>query len=239
MAGWQPVSVRLRRSSLTISNRAVALLNAAPLPEIYGVLATRDLRFVTRRERSNSRRLCRRYARGIEGLFDHDYNYVMASSATGLPLKVQLSKADLFRATLRNQIHQPVFWMVPFAVICVALTSFRGNALGGVTAVCVGLALLAIMPLAATRASAKNPGVLSPITYVFDDFGVSAIFINGETRAEWSLVTGAFESSRYIFVSMQRRSFHLIPKSQVDERELASLRSILRNKLGTKARRIR
>jgi hypothetical protein len=98
--------------------------------------------------------------------------------------------------------------------------------------------MLAIMPLSATRASAKNPGVLAPITYIFDDFGLSAVFINGENRAEWSLVTGALETSRYVFVLMQRGSFHLIPKSQVDERELASLRRILRSKLGSKARRI-
>ncbi len=118
---------------------------------------------------------------------------------------------------LRRQIHSAVFWIVPLAVICVALTSFRGNPNGGIAAVCVGLAMLAIMPLSATRASAKNPGVLAPITYVFDDFGVSAIFFDGETRAQWSLVTGAFETARYVFVLMQRGSFHLIPKSQVDD----------------------
>ena len=120
----------------------------------------------------------------IEGPPLYDYDYLMESSAPGLPLKVQLSKADLFRAALRRQIHSAVFWIVPLAVICVALTSFRGNPNGGIAAVCVGLAMLAIMPLSAPRASAKNPGVLAPITYVFDDCGVSAIFFNGETHAQ-------------------------------------------------------
>ena len=99
----------------------------------------------------------------------------MQTSATGLRLKVQLFKADLLRATLRKQIQSPIFWIVPLAMICVALTSFRGNPYGGITAVCIGFAMFVIMPLSAARASAKNLGVLAPITYVFDDF-VLALF---------------------------------------------------------------
>ena len=121
----------------------------------------------------------------------------------------------------------------------VVLTSFQGDPASGITAICVGLAILVLMPLSAIRAAAKNPAVLGPITYTFDDSGVSALFINGENRSDWSLVTGAFETSNDVFVLMQRGSFHLIPKSQVDQNELASLRNILHRKLGSKARRIR
>ena len=78
--------------------------------------------------------------------------------------------------------------------------------------------------------------MLSPISYRLSEGGISATYVNGTVSSAWSLVTGASESVRYVFVHMQRGSFHLVPKQQVDSQQLAALRGILHRKLGTKAK---
>ncbi|HLH02563.1 MAG TPA: YcxB family protein [Bryobacteraceae bacterium] len=163
----------------------------------------------------------------------------MDATATEVTVTVQLSRGTLFRAILEKQIRSWTYWITPLLIAAALLLNLRHNPFAAITAPFAVMLFLLAMPYNATRASLKNPGLRDPITYTFNDLTVTAKFSNGENRADWSLVTGAFETSNYLFVLMQRGSFHLIPKQQIDEFQLHSLRQLLRHQLGPKARRLR
>lgn len=168
-----------------------------------------------------------------------NYDGLVEASARELTITIQLQKRLLFRAIFRKQITSLSGWVVPVMATAIAAVALRREPIGVVGAVFVGVAMLFIFPWSLSKASAKNPGALAPITYTFDESGVSAVYVNGETRSAWSLVVRAFETANEVFVVMQSGSFHLIPKAQVNERELAALREILQRHLGAQARRLR
>lgn len=167
------------------------------------------------------------------------FNPRAESNGTHLAITVKLSKSLLFWATVQKHFRSPLYWIASLALIGIVLTELKGNPFATVAAVFAGLIILISMPISATRSSTKNPAILASITYLFDNFGVLARFTNGEVRSDWSLVVGAFETATSVFVVMQRGSFHLVPKTQVDENELIFLRQILHSKLGAKARQVR
>ena len=80
----------------------------------------------------------------------------------------------------------------------------------------------------------KTPGVLDPITYTFTQNGVTAQYTNATNQADWSLVKGCYETSEFIFIKMQRGSFHLVPLRQVTNQQVAALRGALRTHLSEK-----
>ncbi len=152
-----------------------------------------------------------------------------------LLLPVRLTKADLYRASFLNAIRSKIFWIAPLGIGFIVANLLGNNPYRWYATVFAVLSYVFLVPYGSARTSAKNPGVLAPITYSLSDAGVSAQYVNGATVADWSLVLGAFESSRYVFIKMQRGSFHLVPKAQVGAQDFINLRQILREKLGKKA----
>jgi hypothetical protein len=76
----------------------------------------------------------------------------------------------------------------------------------------------------------------SPVYHTFSASGISSKFRGGSIELDWELMRTARETRRYISIWGKRRSPMLIPKSQVGEAELASLKNILQSHLKTGAK---
>lgn len=146
-----------------------------------------------------------------------------------LAIRVTLTKSDLFRSLLLTMMRQPYFWLTPVPLAFVIYTTILANSPYRLILALISVPLfLLLFPYLTSISIAKRPGVLAPITYLFTENYVSAQFVNGESKADWSLVTGAWETSNYIVVRMQRGSFHLVPKRLITTEQTCRLREILR-----------
>ena len=149
-------------------------------------------------------------------------------STSELALRITLTKKVLRKAVYYNCVRTPWCWAI--AVIVVIISSFKASRdpYEWVPVSIITVVIILLIPYSVARASLKSAALLAPITYTFSDRGVSAEYINGKNNADWSLVTGAAEGSGFIFIKMQRGSFHLIPKNQITDEEARTLRQILR-----------
>jgi len=145
-----------------------------------------------------------------------------------LTLKIAYTKADQWRSIYYDSIRKPPFWIAALIPAAVVLTTLSESPFRWVTAIATSLILLVLIPYSKVRSSLKIKAILAPSTFVFSDAGVSAEYLNAKNTADWSLVTGANENSQFIFVRMQRSSFHLIPKAQISSGDAAKLREVLR-----------
>jgi hypothetical protein len=82
----------------------------------------------------------------------------------------------------------------------------------------------------------RNPIMQAPIVHTFSAMGVSSKFKGGTLSMEWGMAKGATETDRYVSILAKRGTPLLVPKDQITDAELQSLRSILRGYLGTEAR---
>jgi hypothetical protein len=153
-----------------------------------------------------------------------------------LAIKVLYEKSDLYSASLLNAMRHPLFWIAPFAIGSIVYQSLSTHEYGWIIALAVGLVSFSLIPYSAARASVKMPGVLAPITYILSVDGVTAQFENGRNTAAWSLVKGASETGKYIFIQMQRGTFHLMPKRQMTNDQVMLLRQMLREHVSAKVR---
>jgi hypothetical protein len=153
-----------------------------------------------------------------------------------LTIQVRYEQSDLYSAGLMNSMRRPLFWMAPFSIGSIVYQSLSAHEYGWVVALVVGLFSFSLIPYPAARASAKMPGVLAPITYTFSVDGVTAQYENGKNSAAWSLVKGASETKKFIFIKMQRSTFHLVPKRQIAKDQAILLRQILRKHVPAKVR---
>lgn len=154
-----------------------------------------------------------------------------------LAIQIEMRKADLRGASLAILLSQPLYWVLPplMAGAFWRLSAFslpRGWAYG------LGMLILLYYASAsgAMRAATKTPGAMSPMTLVFSEEGVAARMVSSHSMAEWSLVKGARETKQHIRVEMQRKTCHVIPKSQISDEQASRLRAILKTKLNEKAR---
>jgi YcxB-like protein len=145
-----------------------------------------------------------------------------------LALQVKLKKADIYSAVLANSIRLPIVWLFPIGVGSGMYTALSQYKYGWIFAAAVALLSFWLIPLSAAHASAKMPGVLAPITYSFSDGGITAEYEKAKSSADWSLVKGARETDKFLFIKMQRGTFHLIPKGQMTEVQATLLRQLLR-----------
>lgn len=148
-----------------------------------------------------------------------------------LTLKIAYTKADLWRSIYYDSVRKPLFWIAALVPAAVIFATLSESAFRWVAAIATALILLMLIPYLRVRSSLKTKAILAPITFVFSDAGVSAEYVNGKNAADWSLVTGAHENSQFIFVRMQRSSFHLIPKAQIGSGEATMLRQMLRQRV--------
>src|SRR6266478_2713047 len=127
---------------------------------------------------------------------------------------------------LSNSIRQPLFWMIPLACGSITYSLLSANAYGWLAALIVGAASSALIPYSSGRTAIKMPGLLDPITYSFASEGVTFEYKHGKNSADWSLVKGAYETSRFIFIKMQWGGFHLIPLRQITSDQAAAVRRV-------------
>ena len=172
----------------------------------------------------------------------------MTDQAESVQVKVHFCKSDLYRAVLTNSMRQPLFWIMPFGVAAgffAGLTSAAAETSGlvgvyaGAGALIIGVLSFGLIVYLSVRTTIKTPGVLDPITYTFTQDGVTAQYTKGMNQADWSLVRGCYETSRFIFIKMQRGTFHLVPLPQVTSEQATALRAILRTHLPAKSNRFR
>jgi len=146
-----------------------------------------------------------------------------------LIIKVLYRKSEVRKAIYSDSLRKPLFWataVIPAAVISFDLPTSPAK---WTSAIGVACGILLLVPLLRARSILKSEALSSPITFNFSETGVRAEYVNGSNAAGWSLVTGARENSHFLFVNMQRGSFHLIPKAQITGEQATSLRAILRS----------
>jgi len=156
-----------------------------------------------------------------------------SDQSADLILPVQLNKSDISQAVKLRAIRTPFFWIVPLWVM--GMVYFLLDSLFHTPLLYAwGWALIAglmTVPLLLNRSIAsiaKQPSALSPMTFVFSAYGITADFENGTNKAAWSLVKGAREIGHFFIIEMQRRTFHLIPKRLLSDEQASHLRGILR-----------
>lgn len=157
-----------------------------------------------------------------------DFAMISVDQQAELAIHVQLNKSDISRSTKLRAIRSPLFWVLPLWFGGILYFTLPSREYAWVWATLAGLIMLVFLLYRSGASTAKQPGVLSPITYIFSDYGITAEFENGTNKAMWSLVKGARETEDYFFIEMQRRSFHLIPKRLLIEDQASRLRAILR-----------
>jgi hypothetical protein len=145
-----------------------------------------------------------------------------------LALRVKLEKSDVYSAVLANSMRHPIFWMFPIGVGSGMYAAVSQHNYGWMLAVAATLVSFTLIPISTARASVKMPGVLAPITYRFSREGIAAEYENAKSSAAWSLVKGARENGKFIFIKMQRGTFHLVPKNQMTEEQAILLRRLLK-----------
>jgi len=159
-----------------------------------------------------------------------------ADQSDQVAIEVHLSKSDIFHSVLLTTLKHPLFWIASVGMGVIVYSVLAPQPYGWLLAVITSLGFLFLVPYSRSTSTAKQPGVLAPITYIFSSDGVTAQFENGANKAAWSLVKGATETNKYIFVQMQRGSFHLLPKGSINAEQDTRLRKILRERLSEKAR---
>lgn len=158
------------------------------------------------------------------------------SQDEALTIPVHLEKSDIYSAVLINSMRSPLNWLTPLWVAALVYHLVSDYKYGWIVAFVMSLFSFFIILFSVARASLRMQGVLTPITYTLSGDGITAQFENGKNSADWSLVKGASETSKYIFVKMQRGSFHLVPKRQITEDQAVRLRQILRRHSPVKVR---
>jgi YcxB-like protein len=152
-------------------------------------------------------------------------------STTDLSLQITLSRRDLRKAIYYNMFRAPWFWAIVAIAVIIILSRLNGDPGGLIGAIVGSFVVVLLIPYSTARAGMKSAAVLAPMTLKFSDRGVSAEYINGKNSADWSLVKGASEAIGFIFVKMQRGTFHLVPKNQITAEQADELRKILREHL--------
>ena len=151
-----------------------------------------------------------------------------------LALRVKLGKADVYSAVLANSMRHPIFWMFPIGVGSGLYSAVSQHSYGWMLAIAATLVSFSVIPISTARASAKMPGILAPITYRFSPEGIAVEYENAKSSAAWSLVKGARETGKFIFIKMQRGTFHLVPKNQMTEEQAIVLRQLLKARVPAK-----
>ena len=160
---------------------------------------------------------------------------------SGVSISVKLSVPDVRWATLQHVKHgwtknrwqllaYIAFWCVSlylYVTVDTYLVHLTSSLLVTFLLVIPAFAFIAL-PWIQAVVSMRNPIMQAPFHHTFSESGISSRFAGGSVTAEWSLLGHAEETSRYIGVWGKRGVPLTIPKSQLTDEEVKSLRSILR-----------
>jgi len=162
------------------------------------------------------------------------------ADATELSFQIRYRSIDLYKAIFIAAIRRPRSWLsaIAFAAGMIIVTGPCNREMYQLWPLFFlgGVVFTAIVMLLRARSVTKYPNILSPISFTFSDSGITTKYVNSRMEADWSLATGAFETAAFIFVGMQRGSFHPIPKAQLTNAQITRLREILRSHVSKKAK---
>lgn len=154
-----------------------------------------------------------------------------------LRFEITRTKSDVYRSILYASLHAPAFYFtaaVPAGVVYLILAHIPHRWWFTLASY---VWFLLIIPRSWARRNRKEPGSLGPITYILSSEGIFSEHRNGANETiwtattAWSLISGATESKKYIFIRLARDKFHLIPKSQLRDEQTQVLRTILRERV--------
>jgi hypothetical protein len=150
---------------------------------------------------------------------------------------VRLNVRDVHRATLLYLVNSRVlaFVIVIFCagVLNAALNDQFVQLYGFLLA---GLFLYGLLPWIQAAVSMRNPVMKFPFCHNFSPLGISTKFHGGSLSLDWSNIKKAVENERYIAFYGKRGAPALIPKAQLREGQLASVREVLKLNLHDKAK---
>ena len=152
-----------------------------------------------------------------------------------LRFEITRTKSDVYRSILYASLHAPALYLsaaLPAGVVylILALANIPHRWLFTLASY---VWFLLIIPNSWARRNRKEPGLLGPITYVLSSEGIFSEHRNAANETlwtastAWSLISGATESKKYIFIRLARDRFHLIPKAQLRNEQTQVLRTIL------------
>jgi len=165
----------------------------------------------------------------------------MATGATELPndltITVRLGLRDARWAivlALLNRTLLTIFAIVACGEVYIAVSQDNpGQIYIGVLII---VFVYGAVPWIQAIVSRRSSLLRFPIRHTFSSRGISSQLHGATVALDWTLVQSARETNRYIGVWGKRGGPMLIPKKQIGESDLASLRRILQYHLQTKAK---
>ncbi len=142
-----------------------------------------------------------------------------------LTISIQLRPKDVRWAMFLYCLTAP---RLAFYAVLVCGSLYSGNPRLAYFAVAAVLFVLVLLPWIQAGAAMRNPMMRSPIYHTFSASGISSKFQGGSLGLEWPLLRKARETRHYISIWGKRGTPMIVPKNQLNEVELASLRSNLR-----------
>ena len=160
----------------------------------------------------------------------------MEDQPADLTISVQLNARDAHWATISYLLNLP-FLAIIAVIVCGSVYEVSlGDTRQAYIAAFVVFFAFVVLPWIQAALSMRNPMMRSPIYHTFSASGISSRFQGGNIGLDWQLVRSARESGRYISIRGKRGGPMLIPKRQLGEVELVSLRGILQRHLLTRAK---
>ena len=157
----------------------------------------------------------------------------MTDQSTDLTISVQLHARDVYAATLLYLFK--VRRLVSVAVIACLVAYFASLGILVPTFIAASsIPLLFVLLWIQAKVAMRNPMMQSPIYHTFSSSGISSKFQGGHGALDWELLRSARETHNYISIWAKRGLPMMIPKSQLGEVELASLKNILQSHLKKK-----
>lgn len=154
----------------------------------------------------------------------------------------------VLRATIRRRRRPWAPIVIVGVLLAVVLNGLRRNG-GAALAGDAGIALLALAagiaawlggPVFArwafTRRAKREPGLLAPVSFRFGPEGVRVRIGGGVTRLSWDDVAGVRETPALFFFEIGRDTSLYVPRRVLDGAGEARLRSLLKARLGARAR---
>lgn len=151
---------------------------------------------------------------------------------------VTLNARDVRWATSRH-LANPRFLLFIALIVLVEILNTAMNSVGFVPLYFLGFAfafVFVLLPWIQAAISMRNPVMRHPFCHTFSRLGISTNFHGGSLSLDWSNIKKASETKRYLSIYGKRGAPMLLPKHQVNEGELASIRAILKINLHDEAK---
>jgi hypothetical protein len=129
------------------------------------------------------------------------------------------------------------FLAINAIIICgSAYAASKGHPIQAYYALFTVFFLFGVFPWIQAATAMRNPMMQAPIHHTFSASGISSKFQGGNIGLDWYLVRSAREMRKHIAIWGKRGGPMLIPKNQLSQTDLVTLRSILQRRLQTRAK---